>query len=191
MEESVTLEQWLNQPPLPEEIRYSEDGSSYIPIEFIKPKLYHLDSKWQTINFKHHFISSPDGRLICTGSVELLIKWIRMGSLLNMICDKRTLTGSATFDVQKYFGNNNWGQTCLSLCIVAAAKELGIFFGKDLNKEKLTVPDVVSEKKDKKKTDKIIKSISEIKINTDKSNRGTYTGNPTTSSDLDTKHEPL
>lgn len=166
----LTLEQWLSQPLLPEEIRYNEDGSSYIPIEFIKPKLYYLDSNWQTLNFKHHFISSPDGKLICTGSIELSVKWTHY-STLGLTNYDRILTGCATFDVQKYFGNTNWGAICLSLCIVSAAKELGTFFGKDLNKEFLTIPDVLPVKPSKR-NDKINKAIAEIKINTDKSLRG-------------------
>lgn len=157
MNEQLSLADWLAQKPLPEEIKFNEDQSAYIPIEFIKVKLDYLSPNWSTSNFKHSFYNAPDGRLWCSASVELKIVYKYKNNLPaqcfppNMHYNEvsRTLSGSATFDVQKYYPNTNWGQTALSLSIVAAAKELGDFFGKSLNKEMLTMPTVSNGKKEK------------------------------------------
>ena len=171
MNEQLSLTDWLAQKPLPEEIKFNDDGSSYIPIEFIKPKLDYLSPIWSTVNFKHTFYNSQDGRLWCYASVELSIEYTefikkvtdQIGAIDIHFKSKRTLSGSATFDVQKYYPNTNWGQTALSLCIVAAAKELGIFFGKELNKEMLTIPTVSNGKKDKK-LDKLTRTINQLDV---------------------------
>lgn len=149
--------EWFSQQPDILETRTNEDGSKYIPIEFIKPKLDELCRNWSTKNFTHQFIELPvfdkagnniGKTLWVSGSIELILSYqfdIRTEEgkkHIEPVMQKisRNICGSATFDVQKYFPNTNWGQTCLSLCIVAAAKELGTFFGKELNKEVLTVP---------------------------------------------------
>ena len=146
MNTELSLQDWLNQEPLPEEIKSNIDGSRYIPIEFIKTKLdYMTGSKWQTVNFSHSFIELPDRTLLCSGSVELIV-------------EGRTITGSATFDVQRYYPNMNWGAICQSLCIVNSAQNLGKVFGKYLNSHLLTVP-VVAEIKPLK-SDKVTNTIT-------------------------------
>lgn len=172
MGEELSLKDWLNQQPLESELRFNDDGSCYIPIEFIKPKLDYLSPNWGTINFKHNFYNTPDGRFWCSASVELSIEIKTIERDLGLIGftivptkNVRVLSGSSTFDVQKYYPNTNWGQTALSLCIVAASKELGKFFGKELNKEMLTMPTVSNSKKDyNKNLDKLSKTISKIEI---------------------------
>jgi hypothetical protein len=170
MNEQLSLTDWLAQKPLPEEVKFNEDGSSYIPVEYIKPKLNYLSPNWSSTNFKHNFYNTPDGKLWCSASIELHIgymvdlrtdegKSLAVAPLLQNV--SRTLSGAATFDVQKYYPNTNWGQTALSLSIVAAAKELGDFFGKSLNKEMLTVPTVIEGKKDKK-SDKLANTIKNL-----------------------------
>lgn len=170
--EQLSLKEWLAQQPLPEEIRYNDDGSAYLAIEVVKPKLDYLSPTWSTSNFQHHFTQMPvfkDGEpngitLWASASVELSITYkvdIRTEEGKNYIPPTfqtitRVISGSATFDVQKYYPNTNWAQTALSLCIVAAAKELGTFFGKELNKERLTVP---TEKVISKRSDKITNTI--------------------------------
>lgn len=173
MNEQFSLTDWLAQKPLPEEIKFNDDGSSYIPIEFIKPKLDYLSTIWSTVNFKHTFYNSPDGKLWCSASVELHLTMFRFQAtsktigggdfVYESVKEQRILSGSATFDVQKYYPNTNWGQTALSLCIVAAAKELGIFFGKELNKEMLTMPTVSNGKKDKK-VNKLTRTINQLDV---------------------------
>lgn len=142
--QELSLSDWLNQDPLPQEVRYNADTSAYIPVEFIKVKLDYLDSHWGTQNF-NHFLQHIQGRDYCFGSVELIISFLELKKDANMIGSKlvqtkRIITGAANFDLQKYQPNENYAATCLSLCIVNAAKELGVFFGKNLNKEMLTVP---------------------------------------------------
>lgn len=169
MNEQLSLTDWLAQKPLPEEIRYNEDGSSYIPVEFIKPKLNYLSPNWSTTNFKHSFYTASDGRLWCSASVELSVQirivnnytYSTYPTVEKYNISNRIISGSATFDVQKYYPNTNWGQTALSLCIVAAAKELGDFFGKSLNKEMLTMPNIIDGKKGNK-TDKLANTIKNL-----------------------------
>ncbi len=164
MNEELALKEWLNQEPLPEEIRRNIDGSSYLPIENVKPKLDYLSSSWSTKNFTHFFHKTPDNRMIVSGSVELVIEYYEFfDSKFPAKIITRTLSGAATFDVQDYYPNTHYGQTCLSLCIVAAAKELGKFFGRDLNKERLTVPSQVTGKI-KKEPDLMIKKQMENAI---------------------------
>lgn len=176
MDTTLSLKDWLAQTPLTTEIRYNEDGSIYIPIEFIKPKLDYLSPYWSTANFSHSITEveafdkagNKFGKdIIISGSTELIIEYTIFkkdfsscnGQIKTSHIIKRVLTGSATFYAQKYYPNVNWGQTCLSLCIVAAAKELGPFFGKDLNKETLTMP---TNSKPNKKNDKLLNTIKNI-----------------------------
>ncbi len=179
METSLPLQEWLNQEPAPEDIRTNEDGSFYIPIEIIKPKLDYLSSSWETKNFHHFFFQTEEqerngekfSTLKVSGSVELIVAYVSMvpidlrnpqgGKVSKYIV--RTITGSATFDTQKYYGNPAWGQTCLSLCIVAAAKELGPTFGKNLNKDRLTIPSIENEPKRPKK--QILKAMDAVTKN--------------------------
>lgn len=171
MNTELNLKDWLAQKPLPEEIKFNDDGSSYIPIEFIKPKLDYLYNNWSTTNFKHTFYNTPDGKYWCSASIELSIGYkfdLRTENGCKFIPPQlqsivRTISGSSTFDVQKYYPNTNWGQTALSLCIVAAAKELGDFFGKSLNKEMLTIP-INSNSKQNKKLNKLTATINKLEI---------------------------
>lgn len=169
MDTQLSLKDWIAQQPLPEEIKFNEDGSVYIPVEFIKPKLSYLSPTWGTTNFIHSpfEIDAFDkagnkiGReLWFTGSAELNIEYEEFISLRTTDkITKRTLTGSATFNTQKYYPNTNWAAICLSLCIVAAAKELGDFFGKSLNKERLTVPTEI--RTTTKKESRIINTVND------------------------------
>lgn len=127
--QELSLSDWLNQEPLPEEIRYNTDGSMYIPVEFIKIKLDYLDKFWSTENFSH-YLQHVQGRDYCFGSVELIVTFNEYKKNTDLIggkstiVNKRVISGAATFDLQKYQPNENWSATCLSLCIVNAAKEL-------------------------------------------------------------------
>lgn len=152
MNKELTLKEWLSQEPLLEEVRSNTDGSRYIPIEFIKNKLDYLtDCKWQTTGFNHFLQELPGGLILCSGSVELLV--------LN-----RKITGSVTFDVQKYYPNFNFAAICNSLAIVNASMNLGNFFGKFLNSHLLTVPAVAEIKplKKDKVTNTILSSMKKI-----------------------------
>jgi hypothetical protein len=145
---------WINKEPEEFELANNPDGSTYMPIEFVKAKLYQLDAYWGTSNFNLIQFFAPDGSLWFSGSVELMVNYYRMDlplkeskvspedNFYTLAPDKckRVIVGCSTFDTQKYYnhpdntGNSNWGQVCLSLCISAAAKELGPAFGKNLNK---------------------------------------------------------
>jgi len=143
MSTELSLSDWLSQEPLLSEIKTNDDGSRYLPIEVIKPKLDYLcNIGWETKNFKHSYFNLPDRTLCCTGSVELTISYssYMIGSPVNII--DRTITGSATFDINRYYPNFNLGAICLSLCIVNASQNISKFFGKDLNKGLLTIPSI-------------------------------------------------
>jgi hypothetical protein len=120
---------WLSQEPAPEDIRYNDDGSLYQPVEVVKEKLDILDIGWSTKNFHHFYFQPIDGSWRISGSVELRVQYVLGGVVID-----RSLVGASTFDTQEYTPNTHYAQTCLSLCIVAAAKEIGAFFGKNLNK---------------------------------------------------------
>jgi len=152
------ITEWLNQHPDASEIKSNDDGSKYLPIEYVKPLLDLLG--WDTTNFNHQFLQLPsfdeNGNqngmdLWVSGSVELHIKNENL---------KRTITGGATFNAQRYYPNTNWAATCLSLCIVSAAKELGPLLGKDLNKDLRTVP--TSAKQIAPVDDKVKKSLNNL-----------------------------
>lgn len=130
------LQAWLDQEPLETDV-FQKGSGVYIPVEIIKPRLDILDPHWCTRNYKHFVFVDHDGKLFCSGSVDLVIHiWPVRGPEVGFI--ERTIVGAATFDTAEYNTpinpNTHYGQTCLSLCIVAAAKEIGRFFGRDLNK---------------------------------------------------------
>lgn len=139
MSNIISLKDWINQEPLEGEVGTLDNGALYIPIDFIKAKLDYLcPSGWDTINFKHYPFLSPDGRWMFSGNVELCIDYTIDEQVIS-----RTITGSATFDTERYNTgadkNENFGETCLSHCIVSAAKNIGRFFGKYLNKMEMEV----------------------------------------------------
>lgn len=136
---------WLNQEPSEADIMiHPKTLGKYIPIEIIKPRLDILDPSWSTRNFKHLFFADHNGRLFCSGSIDLCVRYT-IGVPYDKMLIERTISGAATFDTNDYEkeGNTHYGQTCLSLCIVAAAKEIGRYFGRDLNK-------VIPEEKENK-----------------------------------------
>ena len=161
MNTELSLQDWLNQEPLPEEIKSNTDGSRYIPIEFIKPKLDVLcDKNWDTLIFRHEMINMPDRSLYCTGSVELCVVF-SYGQDEGVFYTERRLTGAATFDCQRYFPNTNFAAILLSLAIVNAAQNLGRFFGKHLNSHLLTIP-VVAEIKPLDVDNKMLNTLKNI-----------------------------
>lgn len=125
---------WLDAEPLPQEIEI-KNGGEYLPIQIVKAKLDILDPESSTTNFRHIYFQDLDGSLQISGSVELKVEYM-IEDTSTVI--KKSITGSANFNTAEYTltGNSHWTQTLLSLCIVAAAKEIAPCFGKNLNKAK-------------------------------------------------------
>lgn len=145
MKPIITLE-WLNTEPIDLELSEGKDGSVYMGIDVIKPKLKELDPAWGTTNFRSKYFSPAAHSLWWSGSVELHVQFtLTIGTPVDGYETepfvKRTIVGAATFNTQDYFdhidnkgGNTNWDAVGLSLCIVNAAKNIGPSFGMNLNK---------------------------------------------------------
>jgi len=164
MDESLSLKDWLAQNPLPEEIMRNEDGSEYLSIEVVEPKLDYLCPTWDTENFSHFLFIHPFGGTFCSGNVELIVEYKEYLESGQYNTIKRRITGSATFDLSRYNPNMNWGAICLSLCTVSAAKKLGRFFGKYLNKGELTVPTEQGKKLSTPSLDKLQNTINKLNV---------------------------
>jgi hypothetical protein len=129
-----------------------KNGGAYLPIELIKPRLTILDPSWSTRNYKHTYILDHNGIVYCSGSVDLSVKYryplvsnVATQQVLQWQNIDRTIVGAATFSLAEYMEgekpNSHFAATCLSLCIVSAAKEIGKYFGMDLNKEVAVEPE--------------------------------------------------
>jgi hypothetical protein len=68
------LQAWLDQEPLETDV-FQKGSGVYIPVEIIKPRLDILDPSWSTKNYKHFVFVDHDGKLFCSGSVDLYVKY--------------------------------------------------------------------------------------------------------------------
>lgn len=167
------INEWLMQPPLPEELMEVSTGVYTQPIEVIVEKLNKLtDKSWSTKNFHHQIIVLPipdkDGNhvLKVSGSVEVEVIYkdiFSAGGTAGEPCFKhttvitRTLTGAATFSTTEYQDNEHWAATVKSLAIVNAVQVLGPQFGWGLNGFKdIVTPD---EKKVSPQKSRIVQNI--------------------------------
>lgn len=163
------INEWLMQPPLPEELMEVSTGVYTQSIEVIIDKLNKLtDRSWSTKNFHHQIIVLPipdkDGNQVVkvSGSIEVEVSymdefvsnWTDLHYNRNLI---RTLTGAATFSTTEYEDNEHWAATVKSLAIVNAVQVLGPQFGWGLNGFKdIVTPD---EKKTSPKKSRIVQNI--------------------------------
>lgn len=129
----MVTKEWLHTEPNELELSTNKDGSTYMGIDVIKPKLSKLDDNWSTTNFKSHYFSPPSGGgLWLSCSLELhvnmnvvylrpvgpektleemledfdkkLTHFVNPSELLPVIqVPKRTLVGVTTFDTQEYY----------------------------------------------------------------------------------------
>lgn len=139
------INEWLMQPPAPEELMEVSTGVYTQPIEVIVDKLNKLtDKSWSTKNFHHQIIVLPipdkDGNNVIkvSGSVEVEISYNDrftsfFGGLDYTRILTRILTGAATFSTTEYQDNEHWAATVKSLAIVNAVQVLGPQFGWGLN----------------------------------------------------------
>lgn len=150
----MSIQQWLDSEPLPEEIK-ERNGGKYIPIHIIIQKLNYLcgelsgySGNWSTPNFQHlyhnfsHYIKEKGKtahKTVVSGSIELHIEY-HEPNLTNSITNtvesyktvKRVLSGSASFLINGT-QNPHTTSTVRSLATVSAAQLLGRQFGYGLN----------------------------------------------------------
>lgn len=151
-----TVEKWLTE-RCPEDHIALKDGILYIPIDTMERKLdgfYRFNSTWNTENFQSKYLQTPDGELLVSASIELVIS----GQYA------RRLVGATTFRASDYHPNMFYDAIAKSLCVVNAAYDLGDQFGRFLgvqNKEIANVPSGNSSTKNirsKMKPDTFIRS---------------------------------
>lgn len=125
----IGVQEWLNSPPLPEEIKL-KDSAKYIPYKVIIEKLNRLcGHNWSISNFNETYISLPRGRMLVSGNVEVEINYDINGHQI-----KRKLSGGANFVINRGSNPHPTG-TVKSLAVMNAVKPLGPQFGWELNPE--------------------------------------------------------
>lgn len=123
-------EDWLSQPPLPEEIQsLNKDGSGkYLPYAVVVAKLYKLcDHHWSSSNLHVTYFNLPNRKTLVSGTIEVEVNYTINGKLVT-----RTLTGGANFVVN----NTKIPHTTASiksLAIMSTVRPLGRQFGFGLN----------------------------------------------------------
>jgi hypothetical protein len=131
----MEIEEWLNQPPLPEEIK-TKDGAKYIPYAVILEKLNQLSPHcWSAYNFRETYVVIGR-RLLVTGSIDIEVNYELSLKPPFQGTQKitRRLSGAANFIVNKA-SNPHPTATVKSLAIMNAVKPLGKQFGWNLNPE--------------------------------------------------------
>lgn len=124
----MTILEKLQQPPKPEHIKLVNGDGEHIPIGIIENELDAIFTYWGTGNYVFSKMLMPDGRLAIDASIELRV------SITNEIYLDRT--GSCSFFAT---GNEqgieaNYSAIAKSACICNAAKSLGLYFGRGLNR---------------------------------------------------------
>lgn len=170
------VEKWLNQSPKEVmEILINGKKIKVIPQKEIETLLDKLtDRTWQTKNFKSSVRQEVVGGKtinLMDASLELVITY-RVMVIGPLNTDKevfvekeitRTLVGAVTLDTA-YFGNTHHNNTAKSMCIVNAASDISVRFGKYLN----PLPSIVGMKEPVKFDDARDKIQETLKsINTD------------------------
>lgn len=118
---------------LPDEaiLKANEDGSRFIPINFLEDELDKLN--WSTRNFHHMVFKNGYNDLTVSASLELVIKQYDVaGDLI-----ERSFVGAASFALRSLEPNTHFLATVKSECIKNAASDIGVLYGRHLNDEVL------------------------------------------------------
>ena len=135
----MTNYEWLQTAPLPSEIKV-KNGGKYIPYRIIKSKLDKLcNNVWSTKRFVVDYVTLPKGRIMVSGTIELLVQYEYEGKLIT-----RTLSGGCNFVLTRS-SNVHPTATCKSLCIMNAVKVLGDNFGYSINEENESEDEMVNQ----------------------------------------------
>lgn len=136
---------WYNEPLNPEtDFITLSNGVCVIPFEIIEKKLDRLcGGSWSTSNFVHSY-HVINGNEAISASIELSVAYsVNEGDATTF----RTLVGACTYslnwlrdmnkmpELEQSNINEHYAASAKSLCIVNAAKSIGIQFGRDLNRK--------------------------------------------------------
>lgn len=139
----------LNRLPDESILKSNEDGSRFIPINFLEDELDKLD--WSTRNFNHFVFKGGYADLIISASLELVV---------NVNGKERSFIGAASFPLKSIDPNPHFLATIKSECIKNAATDIGVLYGRHLNDEVLKNIELnksVQEKPKAKPDSKIMK----------------------------------
>jgi hypothetical protein len=120
------MREWFQEGP--EQTDTLKEGVSFIPIEAVEKTLDYLDS-WGTQNFHYSFFRDAYGVVMIGASIELVVEYIDDDRAV-----KRTLVGACNFDISSIHPNRHYIATAKSECVKNAASDLGLKFGRSLNK---------------------------------------------------------
>jgi len=133
----TTIEKFNEEPDI---IEFLDNGAAFIPILSLEEMLDELDS-WSTQNFSYTLYKDSYGKHSVAASIELVIEYKKDGQPV-----KRTLVGAANFDVKSMYPNTHFLATIKSECIKNAASDIGIRFGRGINKDLVPKEEVELEK---------------------------------------------
>ncbi len=113
---------------LPDEaiLKANEDGSRFIPINFLEDELDKLN--WSTRNFHYLITKNGYADLVVSASLELVIQ---------ADGKERSFVGAANFSLNNTGNNPHFLATAKSECIKNAASDIGCLYGRHLNDEVL------------------------------------------------------
>jgi hypothetical protein len=120
----MTITEWLQESPAPEEIALNAEGNQFIPIGIIENKLRQLCGQWwNTKNFSFSLFQHSTTVMV-SASIEVELSFDNTN---------KTLVGAVTFTDFEYGSNLDWAATAKSEAIKNAVKGLGPQFGANLN----------------------------------------------------------
>jgi hypothetical protein len=143
----------LNRLPDEAILKANEDGSRFIPINFLEDELDKLG--WSTRNFHHSIFKDGYANLVIAASLELVITHDG---------NERSFVGAASFSLKSLEPNTHFLATAKSECIKNAASDIGVFYGRHLNDDVLKnieLNKVKPEKPKSKPDSKIMKQFLE------------------------------
>lgn len=128
---------------LPDEaiLKANEDGSRFIPINFLEDELDKLN--WSTRNFHHTIFKNGYADLVVSASLELVITHNDT---------ERSFVGAANFSLKSIGDNPHFLATVKSECIKNAATDIGVLYGRHLNDEVLKNQELTKPVIDKPKS---------------------------------------
>lgn len=128
---------------LPDEaiLKANDDGSRFIPINFLEDELDKLE--WSTRNFNHFVFKAGYADLVISASIELVV---------NINDKERSFVGAASFSLKSIDPNPHFLATVKSECIKNAASDIGVLYGRHLNDEVLKNIEFNKPKLERKKS---------------------------------------
>lgn len=148
---NIELNNWLQAPPLPEEIKGDEVEGFFLGIDTVKIKLKTLEDRFGVwvdySNFSHLVFYDVQKNLYASGSLEVALRF-EDGPVKKFV-------GAATFNVAEYYPNGHYAATLKSLCISNAMLEYPQFGGllnKGLERVKPEPPTKIDAKVARMKT---------------------------------------